>query len=184
MSDPKKMSMLTMVAIGAGVLMLCCVGSCGLAMIGGVSAGAANPMGAATSAPSGTGLEGAWSYGSISGFTEYRNVVTGAFAPPSGTGARFEFKPGGSCEHYALFQNSLGGCTSIIFIAHDDCEWELEGNQLTVNFGEGDQLTRACGGAQKRSTSAPSTLTFAVTLTGDELLLTESGSTLTLRRER
>lgn len=183
MSDQKKMSTMTMVLIGIGVLGLCCVGSCGVAMIGGVAAGSQNPIASAPPA-SGTGIEGAWSYGSISGFTEYRNVVTGAYAPPSGTGARFEFKPGGSCEHYALFQNSMGGCTSTVFIAHDDCDWELDGDRLTVNFGDGEQLMKGCGGEPKRSTAPAGTVAFTVTLTGDELVLTGDGATLTLRRDR
>ncbi len=182
MSDPKKLSTMTMVLIGIGVLGLCCVGSCGVAMIGGVAAGSQSPI-ASAGPTSGTGIEGAWSYGSISGFTEYRNVVTGAYAPPSGTGARFEFKPGGSCEHYALLQSSMGSCTSTIFIAHADCEWELDGKRLTVNFGDGDQLLKPCGGQQKRSTTDPMTVEYGVAFTADGLELTEGATTLRLRRE-
>lgn len=118
----------------------------------------------------------------------YKNVVTGAEAPPSGTGLLLELHPGGSCVRAGVLQNSLYACTSYIFTFSDDCSWTFDGATLSLDVGPGAMRSKLCGGEVKEGESKATSDTFTVkraTEGGFEWLsLTDaSGSELRLRRE-
>ena len=120
--------------------------------------------------------------------TTYRSVVTGDFAPPSGTGSLFELKPGGACVRAGLLQSTVYSCTSSILTFWDDCEWSLDGSTLTVVLGEGTLRTRMCGGEVKEGTAKAATLRYTAAISVEEpytwLTLTEpDGSSTRFRRE-
>lgn len=160
-------------AIVGGVLLLCCAGSGALMLLG-----AASGEGGET-ASQGSGLEGTWINGSAS-ITSYRSLVTGEFAPPSGTGMIYEFRPDGSCEYSGMIQSTVYSCTSWIFLAADECSWSLEGTTLTVELTAGITRARMCGGEVKEGQMKPLTHHYQarrVTEDGSQyLLLTEDGA--------
>lgn len=147
----------TLVTLGvvAGAAGLCCVGSLAFVLLG---------LGAAAAeegTPGGSGLEGVWLQGSAS-MTSYRDLATGQFAPPSGSGLLLELRPDGTCQHSAMLQVSMAGCTSWLFTDTDDCSWAFDGQRLTLELLGGTVRSRMCGGEVKDKASQPRTLRYDV----------------------
>jgi hypothetical protein len=164
--------------VAAGALVLfCCAGS-GLLMAVGAAAG-----GSAGSPGGNTGLEGSWLNGSAS-TTSYRSLVTGDFAPPSGTGMLYEFKGDGTCTQAAMLQSTVYSCTSWIFTSTDDCTWTLDGTTLTLELGVGVNRARMCGGEVKESESTARTQRYQVALGSDLTLTTDDGVAFRFQRSQ
>jgi hypothetical protein len=147
-----------------GLAVLCCGGLMVAGLLVGEDGSPGSGSGPAASRGSGGGgLEGTWLNGSAS-LSEYRNTLTGEFAPPSGTGLMYELRSGGDCVHSAMLQATLYSCTSWIFINSDDCSWSLSGNELHVSVGPGTQRSRMCGGQVKEGDSTAVDRTWRVEL--------------------
>lgn len=175
------------VAAVGGASLLCCLGS-GVLLLAG-AAGGEDTAGASAST-GGSALEGTWLSGSVS-LTSYRNVATGAEAPPSGTGELLALKPGGSCERALLLQSTVYSCTSSIFVFSDSdtCEWSLDGDTLSVETTGGALRTHMCGGEVKEGEAKPTSNRWTATVTSEAgqqwlTLTSATGETTRLRRER
>ncbi len=116
--------------------------------------------GAAGEAPSsgGTGaggaLVGSWQHGSLSSLVQFRDYKTGDWLPPSGTGHHLELRAGGACEQSMLIQSSIGSCTTTIFAVDETCDWDFDGQTLTLELGAGvAHSKRSCGGESEKTTA-------------------------------
>ena len=138
--------------------------------------------------PGATGLEGSWMSGSAS-MSEYQNLATGEFAPPSGMGEAIELDGGGRCTHAAMLQSTLYSCTSYIFTFSDECQWSLDGTALTLEIGPGVVRSRMCGGEVKENPGKARTVRYAASLSVEDgntwlTLVGEDQVSKRFRRER
>ncbi len=150
-----KKSTLVLLAV-AGGLVLCCGGSTLAVMVLGLAGADGPTRGSGGPAP----LVGQWMYGSVS-MVEYRSVLTGEFAPPSGQGQSYDLRDDGRCVQAAMMQVSTGiACTSFIFTytGDDGCSWSVDGNTLTIELAEGTLRSRICSGEVKEGASKPRTI--------------------------
>lgn len=170
-------------AVVGGVLAMCCFGSFVLLVV----AGSPEEGGRSLTSAAGSPLVGKWMNGSASP-TEYRSLVTGDYAPPSGMGTLYEFKDDGSCTQYALLQTTTYSCTSSVFTASEDCSFAVEGSTLTVQLNGGVVRARMCGGEVKESEATVRSLRYQFRFENDGtntwlVLNDESGDTRFHRSE-
>ncbi|MFZ5443940.1 MAG: hypothetical protein ACOZQL_28300 [Myxococcota bacterium] len=170
------------IALVGGLGLLCCAGGGALMLLG--AAGEATSAASASGGGGATGLEGAWINGSAS-MTTYQSLVTGEFAPPSGTGMIYEFDGDGSCRYYGMLQSTVYSCTSWIFLAADECSWSLDGAALQVELKAGTTRSRMCGGEVKDGALKPNTHHYQARRVVEDgrpfLLLSEDGAELRFR---
>ncbi|MFT3706419.1 MAG: hypothetical protein QM817_02005 [Archangium sp.] len=162
--------------IGGVVVGLCCLSSMCLAVAGSDKGfNAAADQLAKGNAPTKDGdvnLVGTWSSTSTS-LVGYKNVATGAWAPPSGNSMSLELHDDGTCVQAALMQSSLYGCSTYIFAYIDDCSWSVNGSKVDVELGEGETRMKGCGsGEEKRGETkgGPHLLTLELDTDGKPVL--------------
>ncbi len=192
MSEPKKSNTTAIVIIVGAVLGLCCVTSMAAAMFVGFAAPVMRLGGAdvrrtppnvkaARVAVAPSGLEGVWFRGTRE-LPEYRDQGSARWNTPAQNGERYVFRDDGTCELDELKFFDAAGCASHVFTSTTDCRWGLAGTQLTIEIGEGVQLTKACDSAVKKSTTLPRTFTAKATLRGDRLTLVQPTATFEFER--
>ncbi|MBL8920359.1 MAG: hypothetical protein JNJ54_15940 [Myxococcaceae bacterium] len=119
---------------------------------------------------------------------EYRSLVTGDWAPPSGFGQLYELREDGTCAQFGVLQTTTYSCTSTIFTASRDCTWSADGTTLTLDLTGGVVRSKMCGGELKESEAAPRQLRSGFRLEDDGvntwLVLTDQGGEVRLRRTR
>jgi hypothetical protein len=87
------------------------------------------PQATVTPAPA-SALVGGWYQGSVSA-VDYYNPVTGSWAPPSGSGFRYQFRTDGSYTYSGLMQSSVFACTMSLF-NYQEGRYHLEGQVLML----------------------------------------------------
>jgi hypothetical protein len=75
-------------------------------------------------------LVGNWYQGSVS-TVDYYSPSTGTWAPPSGTGFRYEFRSDGSYTYSGMMQSSLYSCTMTLF-SYQTGRWATQDQVLAV----------------------------------------------------
>lgn len=99
--------------------------------VGTAGPGALQPESATPAAPDPAGTPvGNWYQGSSS-TTTYYSPSTGSWAPPSGTGFRYEFRPDGSYTYSGLMQSSMYSCTMAIF-NYQTGRWQVQDRVLAL----------------------------------------------------
>jgi len=118
-------------------------------------------------------LVGTWSSSRLSTIN-YRDRVTGAYAPPSGSLFTYKIAADGTFELSGLLQSSLYSCTIVIF------RWqrgtlEADGERLTLTAREGKvyykDSCRAGSEKEKRAVDAPATYRVKVETEGGYTVL-------------
>jgi hypothetical protein len=132
-------------------------------------------------AASGSPLVGEWMNGSASA-VEYRSLVTGDWAPPSGIGQLYDLREDGTCAQFGVLQTTTYSCTSTIFTASEDCTWSVDGSAISFELNGGVVRSQMCGGELKESEATTRSLRYQFRLEQDGtntwLVLTdESGDT-------
>ena len=117
-------------------------------------------------APTPERLVGTWSTSRVSTIN-YRNRVTGGFAPPSGHVFSYTIAPNGTYELSGLLQSSLYNCTISVF------KWErgvlaVAGGRLMLTPREGKVTSkdtcRAGSEKEREVVDAPTTYSFRIEL--------------------
>lgn len=156
MSEAKRSSTTVFIIAGAAIG-LCCVGSFagmmlfGIAspvallrgretvLIGGVGIGEASAVDAPESA-----IVGAWKQGT-NGISELNDRNAPGWSTLQTEGRHFVFRANHSCESEALTRSESADCITWQLTSRGNCEWAIVGNQLTMKFGPGTQLSKVCG---------------------------------------
>lgn len=160
----------TVFIIAGAALGLCCVGSFAGMMLFGIGSPLAFVRGqtpvsvdklAAPPVLPEAALTGAWSRGAP-GITELSDRNAAAWSSLHSEGRRFVFRANHSCEMEALTPLVGTDCTTWQFVSRGNCEWSSAGEQLTVKFGPGTQLSKVCGKEFAESSLPAMTITAAV----------------------
>lgn len=191
MSEQKSNTTAIVIVAGA-VLGLCCVSSAAAAMLFGVASPMALLSGFEDSTPPGvitarvavapTGIEGVWSRG-VSGLPEFRDPRSTRWNAPKKNGSRYVFRSDGTCEVDVMTHSEAVGCSSYELTSVTDCRWGVAVTDLTVELGEGAQVTKTCSGEPTTGTAKARTVTAKVTLNDDRLTLVHPDATFEYQRE-